>query len=80
MPLHFRRSVTHMDIWSASTHGLAFVVSLESIDGPRFYDRPGYMASWRPLYESAAPWSSMLDASPFTMFAEAEKALVCSDV
>lgn len=41
MPLHFRGSVTHMDTCSASTHGLSFVVSLESIDGPRLYDRPG---------------------------------------
>lgn len=37
-----------------------------------------YMASWRPLYESTG--AIELDASPFTTFAEAEKALVCSDV
>ncbi|MDA9406063.1 hypothetical protein [Bradyrhizobium sp. CCBAU 45384] len=78
MPLHFRGSVTHMDIWSATTHGLSFVVSVESIDGPSFYDRPGYMARWRPLYESTG--AIELDASPFTAFAEAEKALVCSEV
>lgn len=76
MPLHFRHSVTHMDIWSASTHCLSFVISFESTDGPGFHGRPGYMASWRPLYESTG--AIELDASPFGTFAEAEKA--CNDL
>jgi hypothetical protein len=52
MPLRFHRPLEKMDIWSASSDGFSFVISFESPAGPGFHGRPGYMATWRPLYQN----------------------------
>jgi hypothetical protein len=51
MPLQFHRAVEQMEIWSATSDGYTFVISFESFTGPGFHGRPGYVASWRPIYQ-----------------------------
>ncbi|MCK1744975.1 hypothetical protein IVA80_30215 [Bradyrhizobium sp. 139] len=72
MPLQFHRSVEDMEIWSASSDGFSFVISFGSPTGPGFHGRAGYLASWRPLYESNG--AIKITGSPFRTLAEAEGA------
>jgi hypothetical protein len=72
MPLQFHRAVDDMEIWSATSDGLSFVISLGSPTGPGFHGRPGYVASWRALYESKG--AIKIGGSPFDSFAKAEEA------
>jgi hypothetical protein len=76
MPLRFHRPLEKMDIWSASSDGFSFVISFESPAGPGFHGRPGYMATWRPLYQNKG--AIRISGSPFRTFAEAEEA--CDEV
>jgi hypothetical protein len=49
--LQFHRVVEEMEIWSANSDGYSFTISFfESFSAPGFHGRPGYVASWRPLY------------------------------
>ena len=51
MPLEFQRAIEEMEIWSANSDGYSFAISFfKSFAGPGFHGRPGYVASWRPLY------------------------------
>jgi hypothetical protein len=61
-----------MEIWSATSDSRSFVISFESPTGPGFHGRPGYVASWRPLYESKG--AIKIGGSPFDSFAKAEEA------
>jgi hypothetical protein len=72
MPLQFHRSLESMELWSASSDGFSFVISREMPTGPGFHGRPGYMASWRPLYQNKC--AIKISGSPFQIFAEAEEA------
>jgi hypothetical protein len=72
MALQFHRAVEDMEIWSASSDGFSFVITFESPAGPGFHGRPGYVASWRPLYQSSG--AARTGGSPFKTFAEAEEA------
>jgi hypothetical protein len=72
MTLQFHRAVEDMEIWSASSDGFSFVISHETSNGPGFHGRPGYLATWRPLYRSIG--AVRITGSPFKVFAEAEKA------
>jgi hypothetical protein len=72
MALQFHRAVEHMEIWSASSEGYSFVISHESPAGPGFHGQSGYVASWRPLYQSRG--AMKIGGSPFKTFAEAEEA------
>ncbi|OAF18563.1 MULTISPECIES: hypothetical protein [Bradyrhizobium] len=72
MALQFHRAVEHMEIWSASSEGYSFVISHESPAGPGFHGQPGYVASWRPLYQTNG--AIKIGGSPFKTFAEAEEA------
>jgi hypothetical protein len=72
MPLQFHRAVEDMEIWSATSDSRSFVISFESPTGPGFHGRPGYVASWRPLYESKG--AIKIGGSPFDSFAKAEEA------
>jgi hypothetical protein len=72
VPLQFHRAVEHMEIWSASSDGFSFVISYESTTGPGFHGRPGYVASWRPVYQSHG--AIRIVGSPFKTFDEAEAA------
>jgi hypothetical protein len=72
MALQFHRAVEHMEIWSASNHGYSFVITYDSLTGPGFHGRPGYLASWRPLHQSRG--AIKIGGSPFKTFDEAEAA------
>ena len=61
-----------MEIWSASSEGLSFVISNESPTGPGFRGRAGYVASWRRAIGSSG--AVKIGGSPFKMLAEAEAA------
>lgn len=72
MVLQFHRAVENMDIWSATSEGFSFVITYESSTGGGFHGRAGYVASWRPLYESRG--AIRIVGSPFKTLAEAEDA------
>jgi hypothetical protein len=73
MPLQFRRTVEQIGIWSASSaDGFSFVVSYASRMGESLQGRPGFMATWRPLYANRP--AIRIVGSPFKTFAEAEAA------
>ena len=75
MTLHFSRVVglvEDMEIWSATSGGLSFVISHESRSGSGFHGRPGFVASWRQL--DCNTTAIKLGGSPFGTFAEAERA------
>jgi hypothetical protein len=70
--MQFHLAVEGMEIWSASSDGYSFVISFESLTGPGLHGRPGYVASWRPLYQSRG--AIKIVGSPFKTFDEAEAA------
>ncbi|HEY7845072.1 MAG TPA: hypothetical protein VID30_15525 [Bradyrhizobium sp.] len=72
MPLQFHRAVEQMEIWSATSDGYTFVISFESFTGPGFHGRPGYVASWRPIYQGRG--AIRITGSPFKTLDEAEAA------
>ena len=72
MPLQFHRAVEQMEIWSASSDGYSFVISFESLFGPGLHGKPGYVASWRPIYEGRG--AIRITGSPFKTLDEAEAA------
>lgn len=72
MPLQFQRIVEQMEMWSATGDGYSFVISLESHVGPGLHGNAGFVASWRPVYESRG--ASRITGSPFGTFEEAEAA------
>jgi hypothetical protein len=53
--MQFSRVITAVEaiqIWNASSNGFSFVISYEDRDGPGLQGKPGFSASWRPLYRS----------------------------
>ena len=71
--LQFERVVEEMEIWSANSDGYSFTISFfESFSGVGFHGRPGYVASWRPLY--GVRGAIKIIGSPFKSFDEAEVA------
>src|SRR5689334_16936496 len=70
MPLQFHRVVEQMEIWSAIGDGYSFVISFESPAGPGLHGKTGYVASWRPVYESGG--AIRITGSPFGTIEEAE--------
>jgi hypothetical protein len=70
--MQFHLAVEGMEVWSASSDGYSFVISFESPNGPGLHGRPGYVASWRPLYQSRG--AIKIVGSPFETFAKAEDA------
>src|SRR5882757_9355871 len=64
--------VEDLQIWNASSDGFSFVISFESRSGPGLHGRPGFVASWRPIYQSRC--AIKVGGSPFGTLAEAEKA------
>jgi hypothetical protein len=73
MPLQFHNAVEEMEIWSANSEGYSFVISFfERFAGPGFHERPGYVASWRPIYRGSG--AIKIIGSPFESFDEAEAA------
>jgi hypothetical protein len=64
--------VEDLHIWSATSNGFSFVISFETRSGPGLRGRPGYLASWRPIYQSRC--AIKVGGSPFETLAEAETA------
>ena len=72
MSLHFHRPLRNMDVWSASSADISFVISFASPNGEGFRGRHGFLASWRPLYSGTG--AIKVSGSPFSTFGEAEAA------
>ena len=72
MSLQFHQAVENMDVWSASSADVSFVITFASPAGPGFHGRRGFLASWRPLYSGAG--AVKVIGSPFNSFADAERA------
>ena len=72
MSLQFRCALGGMEVWSATSGGLSFVISYASPTGAGFRGRPGYVASWRPHYVSRT--AIKIAGSPFQTLADAEEA------
>jgi hypothetical protein len=76
MPLQFHRAVEGMEIWSATSDSYSFVITLESSAGRGFHGKPGYVASWRPVYKGRG--AIRIPGSPFKAFDEA--AAACNEI
>ena len=53
--MQFSRVITPIEdiqIWSASGDGFSFVISYESRGGAGLQGNPGFVASWRPIYQN----------------------------
>jgi hypothetical protein len=72
MSLQFHRAVEYLDVWSASSADISFVITFASPNGPGFHGRLGFLATWRPLYSSTG--AVKVTGSPFNTFADAEAA------
>jgi hypothetical protein len=72
MFLRFHHAVEDMEIWSATGDGFSFVISHETRTGLGLHGRPGFIASWRPLYQNTG--AIKIAGSPFDIFADAEAA------
>jgi len=72
--MQFSRIISFVDlqIWNATSNGFSFVISFESRSGPGLHGRPGFVASWRPIYQNRS--AIKVGGSPFKTLAEAEKA------
>jgi hypothetical protein len=77
MSLQFHRAVEKLEVWSASSVGLSFVITFASPSGPGFHGRSGFLASWRPLFNSSVGAVKVV-GSPFNTFADAEDA--CNEI
>jgi hypothetical protein len=75
MAMEFTRVISpveDMEIWSASSDGLSFVISYENRSGPGLHGHPGFVASWRPIDQNRG--AIKIGGSPFKTLADAEKA------
>jgi hypothetical protein len=72
MSLQFHRAVEYLDVWSASSADISFVITFASPNGPGFHGRHGFLASWRPVYSRTR--AVKVTGSPFDTFADAEAA------
>jgi hypothetical protein len=61
-----------MDVWSASSADISFVITFASSTGSGFRGRRGFLASWRSLYSGIG--AVKVIGSPFTTFVDAEGA------
>ena len=72
MSLQFHQVVENLDLWSASSADISFVITFASPTGPGFHGRRGFLASWRPLHSSKG--AVEVTGSPFSTLADAEEA------
>jgi hypothetical protein len=73
--MQFSRVITPVkviQIWNANSDGFSFVISYESRDGPGFQGKPGFVASWRPIYQNR--FAVKVIGSPFKTLTAAEQA------
>ena len=64
--------VQDIQIWNASSAGFSFVISYKSCSGPGLRGDPGFVASWRALYENR--FAVKVIGSPFKTLSAAEQA------
>ena len=72
MSLQFHRAVEYLDVWSATSADISFVITFASPTGSGFHGRHGFLATWRPLY-SLSTGAIEITGSPFNAFADAER-------
>jgi hypothetical protein len=73
--MQFSRVITPVEdiqIWNASSDGFSFVISYESRSGPGLQGKPGFVASWRPIYQNR--FAVKVIGSPFKTLTAAEEA------
>ncbi|HEX3082834.1 MAG TPA: hypothetical protein VHQ86_06350 [Candidatus Saccharimonadia bacterium] len=73
--MQFSRVITPIEriqIWNASSDGFSFVISYESRDGSGLQGMPGFVASWRPIFENRT--AVKVIGSPFKTIAAAQQA------
>jgi hypothetical protein len=73
--MQFSRVITPIEdiqIWSASGDGFSFVISYESRGGAGLQGNPGFVASWRPIYQNH--FAVKVIGSPFKTLGAAEQA------
>src|SRR6516225_650053 len=73
--VQFSRVITpveNIQVWNTTSDGFSFVISFASRSGPGFRGKPGFIASWRPIYQNRS--AVKVIGSPFKTFPEAEKA------
>jgi hypothetical protein len=73
--VQFSRVITPVEdiqIWNATSYGFSFVISYESRSGPGLQGNPGFLASWRPVYQNRP--AIKVVGSPFKTMTEAEQA------
>ena len=73
--MQFSRVITpvkEIQIWNTSSNGFSFVISYESRSGPGLQGKPGFVASWRPLYQNRP--AVKVIGSPFKTLTGAEQA------
>lgn len=64
--------VEDIKIWNASSDGFSFVISFENRNGRGLHGHPGFVASWRPIYQNRC--AVKIIGSPFKTFTAAEQA------
>jgi hypothetical protein len=64
--------VEDIQIWNASSDGFSFVISCASRSGSGLQGNPGFVASWRPLYQNR--FALKIIGSPFKTLDAAEQA------
>ena len=75
MDLNFNLVTTplrDLEMWHANTSEYSFAISHENLSAPGLHDKPGFIASWRSLYNNKP--AITVDGSPFATFVEAEEA------
>ena len=75
MALHFspvNAPLRDLEIWQANSSEYSFAISHESRSGPWLHGKPGFVASWRSLYNNKP--AITVQGSPFATFVEAEQA------
>src|SRR5262249_50691017 len=73
--MQFSRVITPVEvieIWNASSNGFSFVICYESRSGLGLQGNPGFVASWRPIYQNR--FAVKVVGSPFKTLAAAEQA------
>ena len=73
--VQFSRVITPVEeiqTWNATSYGFSFVISYQSRSGPGLQGNPGFVASWRPVYQNSP--AVKVVGSPFKTFAAAEQA------
>jgi len=73
--MQFSRVITPVEdiqIWNATSDGFSFVISYESRSGRGLQGKPGFVASWRPIYQNR--FAVKVIGSPFKTLTDAEQA------